>query len=101
MLIDIKYEKGKGTCYSILSGKRPDFYSDGASVPRIFWWICTPFDARYLKIFEKHDWLYTIGYDRSAADQILKSELIEAGMSKIKAWIIFLAVRLFGKRHWN
>ena len=31
------------------------FVSDGASVPRILWGICTPLDARFIRSFLKHD----------------------------------------------
>ena len=31
------------------------FVSDGASVPRILWGICTPLDAKFIRSFLKHD----------------------------------------------
>ena len=31
------------------------FVSDGASVPRVLWGICTPLDARFIRSFLKHD----------------------------------------------
>ena len=73
MLIDIKYDKKFGTAFNLLDGS--DFYSNGASVPRIFWWFCTPLDARYLKAFWKHDYFYTVGLKRKEADKILKKDL--------------------------
>lgn len=31
------------------------FVSDGASVPRVLWGICTPLDAKFIRSFLKHD----------------------------------------------
>ena len=42
------------------------------------------------------------GYkERKQADKELRDELIKAGMSKAKAYIIYFAVRVFGNHHFH
>ena len=78
------------------------FISDGASIPKIFWNIINPFDARYIKIFLKHDYGYAHGLKtRLEIDKELKQDLIDAGMEKFIADAIYLAVRRFGGKHWK
>ncbi len=75
--------------------------SDGASVPRAFWGICTPIDGRYIEIFTWHDYAYREHLlTRDEVDQIMRDLLVKAGMSKVKAYTIYRAVRAFGSAHW-
>jgi len=84
--------------YTIPSG----FCSDGCSCPRSLWSYCSPFDGRYLRIFCLHDYLYsTKAVSRKKADKIMRDLLVEAGMSSVKAYSIYLAVRTFGGSHYE
>lgn len=78
------------------------FISDGASIPRIFWNISSPLDARYIKAFLKHDYCYENKLKtRKDIDIELRQDLINAGMNKILAQAIYRAVRRFGGPHWG
>lgn len=78
------------------------FVSDGASVPRSLWAYCSPFDARFLKIFLAHDWFYSTGViSRLDADKFMYESLREQGMSWMKANSIYYAVRTFGSSHYE
>ena len=51
-------------------------------------------DALYQLMREKH-----INIDkRDKADQLLKQQCIKDGMSRIRAWIVYKAVKWFGKK---
>ncbi len=51
-------------------------------------------DALYQLMREKH-----INIDkRDEADQLLKQQCIKDGMSRIRAWIVYKAVKWFGKK---
>ncbi len=51
-------------------------------------------DALYQLMREKHVDIET----RDEADQLLKQQCIEDGMSRFRAWIVYKAVKLFGKK---
>ena len=40
-------------------------------------------------------------YSRKEADQLFYDLMIVEGVNKVKAWLMFRAVRLFGKSHWS
>lgn len=50
-----------------------------------------------------HDFDYAVGgtkEDRKRADKALRQRLFDAGRP-IRAWVFYIAVRLFGARHFN
>ena len=52
------------------------FISDGGSIPRFFWRLFNPLDARYLKYYIQHDFIYATGIrDRKVADILLRKGL--------------------------
>lgn len=54
------------------------FQMDG-SIPRIFWRVFSPFDARYLRSYIQHDFIYATGLrDRKSADVLLRKGLEKA-----------------------
>lgn len=58
------------------------FISDGGSIPRIFWRLFSPFDARYLKFYVLHDFIYATGIrERKEADILLRKGLEKAQMN--------------------
>jgi hypothetical protein len=77
------------------------FLSDGASIPRIFWSIFSPFGL-YLKAALIHDFLYSkdsdelFPCDRATADLIFKEAMFNLGIGWIKRETIYRAVRLGG-----
>lgn len=80
-----------------------DFSSDGASVPRALQWLCgDPMERPRLYAALLHDWLYTTGVvSRAEADAIYYAMLRHFGYSPVDASVNYLAVRLFGSRHYG
>lgn len=79
------------------------FSSDGASVPRSLRWLCgDPMERPRLYAALLHDWLYTTGVvSRAEADAIYYAMLRHFGYSSVDASVNYLAVRLFGSRHYG
>lgn len=77
------------------------FETDGATIPRPFRWILPPLGT-YLRAVVVHDYLYTQGlFSKALADRTLRRILIEDGVSKPIASIMYLAVKLFGKGNYK
>lgn len=73
------------------------FVSDGASVPRIFWWVMTPtgvlFEASVL-----HDFLYESAWGtKGTADKAFYRTARRYGAGKLKARLAYMLVNMFGK----
>lgn len=109
MKIDLYYSsKDESTMFTLLESIDVDEWhipegtlSDGASVPSAFWSYCSPLDGRYLDVFAWHDWAYAEHIlPRKIIDVLMRDMLIERGMSKTKANIIYYAVRAFGGSHY-
>lgn len=85
--------------YKIPSG----FTTDLASIPRLLWSIHAPFKANTIPGAIIHDYLYFCPGDltRKEADSIFYEALIAKKVSVITAYKYWLAVRLFGKSHFN
>jgi hypothetical protein len=79
------------------------FTTDGASIPKAFWSIVgNPLENDLLNPAIIHDGLYTLmQLKRLECDKMLKEMLLFNGVSKIKAFFIYYAVRLFGGSHWK
>lgn len=78
------------------------FKCDGASVPRYFWWIASPFGiAMYAAII--HDYqlsTFSAQVDakyRKQVDKEFYNNLRETGMVSWRAWLLYRAVRLWSK----
>jgi hypothetical protein len=82
---------------------KSDFITDGASIPKMFWSIVgNPLSDNLLKPAIIHDGLYTLmQLSRSTCDKLLKEMLLFNETSKVKAYIIYYAVRYFGGSHWK
>jgi len=77
------------------------FVTDFASTPRVLWSVFPPW-GRYGKAAVLHDYLYqTAMFDRKTCDLIFKEAMDVLGVGKIKRELMYLAVRLFGKKHYN
>ena len=79
------------------------FLTDGASVPRLFWNILSPF-GDYFGAAVIHDFLYSPNnrrHDRETCDAIFLAAMEDAGVSWIKRRTIYRAVRLAGWRSYR
>lgn len=78
--------------------------SDGASIPRIFWSIFSPFDGDYFDAAVLHDVIYrdrNTRFQRHEADLIFLDAMKTLGVGWIKRSIIYRAVRLGGGKPWR
>lgn len=78
------------------------FYTDGASVPKIFWSVFSPWGS-YFSAALVHDFLYSKDSDefyplksRAVADKIFKEAMYNAGVGWITRETVYRAVRLGG-----
>ncbi len=77
------------------------FVTDGASIPRIFWNILSPF-GDYFPAALVHDFLYSrsstgrFTVDRKTADLIFKEAMFNLGIGWLTRETIYRAVRLGG-----
>lgn len=78
------------------------FRSDGMSVPRFFWRSVGPRIApKTIGPSIAHDYLYSVHViGRSAADRWYREVLIGNGYSRIRAYEVWLGVRIGGGSHW-
>ena len=83
--------------------------TDFASIPKIFWNILTPL-GKYEEAALLHDVLYRTGglliglpfiLTRKKSDKLFKEIMIMDNVNKRKAYLMWGAVRLFGKRFWQ
>ena len=98
ILEDYTYENDK---YIITV--KAGFNTDGASIPKAFWSILSsPFDGAVTYGAVIHDGLYTkMQLPRKECDKLLREMAIEKGYNKIKAFLVYYSVRLFGGSHWK
>lgn len=79
------------------------FKTDGGSVPRIFWWIASPWTGG-LPAFLVHDYRYQTTVSnvlRKAADKELLNNLKACDFNIFRRAAIYTAVRLFGGFYFN
>ncbi len=81
----------------------PNFKTDLASIPKIAWPIMAPAHSSLIRAAIVHDWFYrkTCDFNRKETDLIFYHMLINDGVSKFKASIMYYAVRLFGSQYYN
>lgn len=73
------------------------FRSDFASIPRYAQCVL-PKLGRYSKAAVLHDYLYVIAYkNKKFADDVFLEAMIILGVPKWKRWVMYHAVRIFGK----
>ena len=95
----------KGSDYRI--NVPPKFMTDYASIPRFLWWFGKPWGKHGMAAVI-HDWLYweqTItGWDnfgRKQADDIFYKCMLDSRVGKLKARIMYLAVKWFARGAWS
>jgi hypothetical protein len=79
------------------------FTTDGASIPKVLWSIVgNPLEDDLLKPAIIHDGMYALmQLPRLTCDKLLKEMLLFNGVSKVKAYLIYYSVRLFGLSNWR
>lgn len=79
-----------------------DFIFDFASIPSFFQRIFPKNGQRYDRASCLHDWLYASQItSRGASDTLFYFAMRSDGVGKIKSWIFYQSVRLFGGFVWN
>lgn len=77
------------------------FVTDFASVPRLLWGLFPPY-GRHTRAAVVHDWLYATGeVSRADADGIFRRIMRECGVGRVRRWIMYAALRLFGWAAWR
>ncbi len=80
------------------------YRTDLASVPRLAWRIVPRDHALARRPAVVHDYLYTHQthrFTKSEADRVFYDALLEEGMPQPLAWLMWCAVRLFGRGGWS
>lgn len=89
-------ELGSGDHISVPKG----FVTDLASTPRIIWAFIPPFGL-HAAAAVLHDYGYGVkDRSRSEYDRIFREAMLVLGVRKSKAYVMWLAVRLFGWAAW-
>lgn len=89
---DLKYQ-GRTDRFVVPAGFRTDF----ASVPRLFTWL-VPSSGEYTKAAVLHDWLLEeSGLSRHDADGIFRRTMRELGVSDLRRYVMWGAVRIAGR----
>jgi len=73
---------------------------DGASIPRFFWrLIGGPFSGKYRRASIIHD-VYCVNKKRKwqGTHKMFYHAMLADGVNPIKAWVMYLAVRIWGPR---
>lgn len=75
-----------------------DFHTDLASVPKALWAVMPPF-GNHTKAAVLHDYLYFVGIrPRKECDEIFLEAMAAMGVSKTRRYLMYWAVRAFGKK---
>ncbi len=69
---------------------------DMASIPKPFWMIGHPASPRFQRAAKVHDILLKLRLSRSDSDDVFYRVLREDGVGKIRAGLMWSAVRLYG-----
>lgn len=98
------------TCHSFkikINGKKitvpKNFDTDLASIPRWYWIVLNPNYSGFIAPSIVHDYLYYCpqDYTRKQIDRFFYYALLENGVSYYTAYKMYIAVRLFGKSHFD
>jgi hypothetical protein len=81
----------------------PSFDTDLASIPKWLWPFVAPSHSAFISPSILHDYLYTChnGYTRKEIDYIFYEALVDNGVSGFAAFEMYLAVRMFGSKHYH
>ncbi|WP_033916234.1 DUF1353 domain-containing protein [Campylobacter sputorum] len=85
------------------------YKTNGADIPRIFWWLFPPNSPEYLSAIITHDYLTDEALNKYQADKkygkyffklsdiVLKEMMRELGIAKWKVWCFYYACRAYHK----
>ena len=104
--IDYQYETCNSIHFSVNHQEftiPKNFRTDLASIPKIAWPIMAPAHSSLIRPAIVHDWFYrkTCDFNRKNTDLIFYHMLINDGISRFKASIMYYAVRIFGSSYYN
>lgn len=87
----------EGLCLTYYVCVPAGYITDLASVPRVLWNVFPP-HGKYAKAAIVHDYLYSnaIG-SKLWADKVFLEAMAVLGVPRWRRWIMYFAVRLFGK----
>ncbi len=75
--------------------------SNGASVPRLLWWIYPPYGT-YTYPAVVHDYLYENNlYSRRLADRQFLVDMGRTNTNKFTKWLFYITIRIFGAYNWK
>ena len=78
------------------------FEFDGASVPRFFWRIVSPFQPKVIRAACGHDYMYEHAIqNKKQADKKFKWALVRDGTSNWLVHSMYKSVVMFGKGRYN
>lgn len=97
-LVDIKCSSvhGYSNLYTLTITARAGYEFDGASIPRVFWFIGHPMSPKFQRAALIHDILYGFRTDRETNDELFYQLLLEDGVNKFRAKLMWTAVRVGG-----
>lgn len=97
---EFEYHVGSYPSQNIISVPS-GFETDFASVPKSLRWVVSPF-GRYGKAAVLHDYLYAnaIG-TKEYADDIFNEAMKVLGVNPLTRWVMYTAVRLFGRGNYT
>ena len=94
----LRYVTGDGWRIEVL----PGWYTDGASIPRLLRWYADPFGGPYAAAAVLHDALYRSQLlTRVESDQVFRAAMIDAGVRRAQAWVLWAGVRIGGWMAWS
>lgn len=117
----VYYRKGESTddellddmtngSYGVCNASRKEiivptgYTTDGASIPKIFWWLLSPFED-YFKCCVLHDYLCDLFHlnflERKTCDDIFLEAMSEIGIKKSTRWALYFFVRSYGLVRYN
>ena len=96
----LQYRTRDGRLLVVPVGYRTDL----ASVPRLAWFIVPRDQEEARRPAVVHDYIYTDltkTFTKAEADRIFYDALLEEGMHKPLAWLMWCAVRIGGRGNWG
>jgi hypothetical protein len=83
-------KKGSGLTYIVQAGHVFD-----VSIPKLFRWIFSPHDKRFMKAAALHDHMLQAGWSRTESAAIFHEALKADGVPRHERAVMFLAVALY------
>ena len=101
-LIEEDYLYEIETSSEIIKINLKKFQTDFASVPRFLHPIIPPI-GKYNRATILHDYMYRtcrVGFSRKEADTLFRDLLRKLGVAKMRVFVMYWGVRLFGESSW-